>query len=77
MLAFRCASSFRFSDAGAKTVIPAKVIGKFSIRLVPFQKPEVIGQLVTQHLEAQMAKRGSPNKVKCVRIYADLIYWTH
>jgi nonspecific dipeptidase len=52
-----------FSEPGAKTVIPAKVIGKFSIRLVPDQKPDVINALVTQHLEAQMAKRGSPNKM--------------
>merc|ERR1719341_2498159 len=29
-----------FSDAGAKTVIPRKVIGKFSVRIVPDQTPE-------------------------------------
>ena len=30
-----------FDGAGAKTVIPRKVIGKFSIRLVPDQDPKV------------------------------------
>ncbi len=31
-----------FYSPGAKTVIPAKVIGKFSIRTVPNQEPSVI-----------------------------------
>ena len=66
----------RFSEPGAKTVIPAKVIGKFSIRLVPDQKPEVISALVTQHLETQMAKRGSPNKMKCARSYWWMLSFT-
>jgi cytosolic nonspecific dipeptidase len=30
-----------FDGTGAKTVIPRKVIGKFSIRLVPDQDPKV------------------------------------
>ena len=35
-----------FSDGGAKTVIPRKVIGKFSIRLVPDMDPEVVEKQV-------------------------------
>lgn len=35
-----------FSGSGAKTVIPRKVIGKFSIRLVPNMTPEE----VTKHV---------------------------
>ena len=31
-----------FSGSGVKTVIPRKVIGKFSIRLVPDMTPEVV-----------------------------------
>merc|ERR1712059_28903 len=35
-----------FSDAGAKTVIPRKVTGKFSIRIVPNQTPEGVEKTV-------------------------------
>ncbi|CZR60449.1 probable cytosolic nonspecific dipeptidase [Phialocephala subalpina] len=35
-----------FSQPGAKTVIPAKVIGKFSIRTVPNMEPEDVDKLV-------------------------------
>lgn len=33
-----------FSGTGAKTVIPRKVVGKFSIRLVPNMTPEAVNQ---------------------------------
>jgi cytosolic nonspecific dipeptidase len=39
-----------FHGCGAKTVIPAKVVGKFSIRLVPDQDPKRIEKLVIDHL---------------------------
>uniref|UniRef100_A0A7S3LVK0 Cytosolic nonspecific dipeptidase n=1 Tax=Palpitomonas bilix TaxID=652834 RepID=A0A7S3LVK0_9EUKA len=42
-----------FSGEGGKTVIPRKVIGKFSIRLVPDQDPDQITSIVTDHLEAK------------------------
>ena len=45
-----------FSSAGAKTVIPCSVIGKFSIRLVPSQKPKTIENLVKKHLQAEFDK---------------------
>lgn len=35
-----------FSASGAKTVIPRKVIGKFSIRLVPDMDPKVVEEQV-------------------------------
>ncbi|XP_013109891.2 cytosolic non-specific dipeptidase [Stomoxys calcitrans] len=53
-----------FYEPGAKTVIPAKVIGKFSIRLVPNQDPDHITECVTKYLNQKWAERGSPNKMK-------------
>ncbi|TRY74170.1 hypothetical protein DNTS_004230 [Danionella cerebrum] len=53
-----------FSDTGAKTVIPRKVIGKFSIRLVPDMDPKVVEKQVISHLEKQFAEMKSPNKLK-------------
>jgi len=35
-----------FSEPGAKTVIPRKVIGKFSVRIVPNQTPEIVEKVV-------------------------------
>mmetsp|Transcript_28935 Transcript_28935/g.61657 ORF Transcript_28935/g.61657 Transcript_28935/m.61657 type:complete len:519 (-) Transcript_28935:152-1708(-) len=52
------------SGPGAKTVIPAKVTGKFSIRLVPDQDPRTIEELVEKHCEAVFKKLGSPNHIK-------------
>ncbi|KAF3833979.1 hypothetical protein F7725_025183 [Dissostichus mawsoni] len=52
-----------FSEAGAKTVIPRKVIGKFSIRLVPDMDPKVVEKQVIEHLQKKFAKLGSPNKL--------------
>uniref|UniRef100_H2ZQD7 Peptidase M20 dimerisation domain-containing protein n=1 Tax=Ciona savignyi TaxID=51511 RepID=H2ZQD7_CIOSA len=52
-----------FDGAGAKTVIPRKVIGKFSIRLVPNQHPDEIEKHVKAHCEKVFAERGSPNKL--------------
>lgn len=45
-----------FSGPGAKTVIPAKVIGKFSLRLVPDQDPDRIAKCVTAHVEREFQK---------------------
>jgi nonspecific dipeptidase len=45
-----------FAGKGAKTVIPAQVIGKFSLRLVPDQDPKQIEKLVTAHLEKEFEK---------------------
>ncbi|SJL10080.1 probable DUG1-Cys-Gly metallo-di-peptidase [Armillaria ostoyae] len=70
-----------FYGAGAKTVIPAKVAGKFSIRLVPPQTPENIAPLVNAYLEAEFAKLGTKNKMVVEEIHggrpwlADLNHW--
>ncbi|KIL66067.1 hypothetical protein M378DRAFT_104061 [Amanita muscaria Koide BX008] len=51
-----------FYGPGGKTVIPAKVSGKFSIRLVPPQTPEAVEKLVEKYLKDEFAKLGSKNK---------------
>jgi acetylornithine deacetylase/succinyl-diaminopimelate desuccinylase-like protein len=43
-----------FSGRGAKTVIPAQVVGKFSLRLVPDQDPKKIEELVQAHISKAM-----------------------
>ncbi|XP_067888619.1 cytosolic non-specific dipeptidase-like [Heterodontus francisci] len=53
-----------FSGPGSKTVIPAKVTGKFSIRLVPNMDPEKLSNQVTTYLNRVFEERGSPNKLR-------------
>ena len=53
-----------FAEPGAKTVIPGKVIGKFSIRIVPNQTPEKTEKYVVDYLEQKWKEYGSPNKMK-------------
>ncbi|KAB5525567.1 hypothetical protein GE09DRAFT_1065104 [Coniochaeta sp. 2T2.1] len=53
-----------FSAPGAKTVIPAKVIGKFSIRTVPNMEIDKTNELVKKYVEEQFAKLGSKNTFK-------------
>jgi len=53
-----------FYTPGAKTVIPAKVIGKFSIRTVPNMEIDAVTKLVEKHVNAQWAKLGSKNSMK-------------
>ena len=48
-----------FSGKGAKTVIPAKVIGKFSMRLVPDQDSKQIEKVVKEHLDLEFKKVSS------------------
>ncbi|VDO91142.1 unnamed protein product [Heligmosomoides polygyrus] len=50
-----------YSSPGAKTVIPSKVIGKFSIRIVPNMTPEKVDKLVITYLNDLWSKRNSPN----------------
>jgi len=50
-----------FSAPGAKTVIPAKVIGKFSIRTVPNMEIEEVNKLVYQYVKEEFAKLKSKN----------------
>lgn len=53
-----------FDGAGCKTVIPRKVIGKFSIRLVPNMEPATVQRLVVDYINDVHKKRNSPNVVK-------------
>jgi acetylornithine deacetylase/succinyl-diaminopimelate desuccinylase-like protein len=42
-----------FTGEGSKTVIPARAMAKFSMRLVPDQNPEAVHEAVKSYLEAQ------------------------
>ncbi|KAL7415837.1 CNDP dipeptidase [Mrakia frigida] len=50
-----------FYSPGAKTVIPASVTGKFSIRLVPDMLPDEIEKLVAKHVASEFAKLNTKN----------------
>lgn len=50
-----------FSAPGAKTVIPAKVIGKFSIRTVPNMESDRVDELVFRYVRDEFKKLGSKN----------------
>ncbi|ODV93261.1 hypothetical protein PACTADRAFT_46529 [Pachysolen tannophilus NRRL Y-2460] len=63
-----------FSGGGAKTVIPAKVTGKFSIRTVPDMDSAKLDKLVFKYIEEQFAKLKSPNTFK-VELIHDGNYW--
>ncbi|XP_010970079.2 beta-Ala-His dipeptidase isoform X1 [Camelus dromedarius] len=52
-----------FDKPGAKTVIPGRVIGKFSIRLVPHMNTSVVEKQVKQHLDHIFSKRNSSNQM--------------
>ena len=52
-----------FAAAGAKTVIPAKVIGKFSIRTVPNMESGEVNKLVYKFVRDEFAKLGSKNSI--------------
>lgn len=58
-----------FSGVGAKTVIPAKVSGKFSIRLVPPQTPEKIDPLVIKYVEEEFRKLKSKNRLEIENLH--------
>lgn len=53
-----------FSGGGAKTVIPAKVKGKFSIRTVPYMDMDKVDEIVYAHLNASWKTLGSKNTMK-------------
>ncbi|KAJ8290926.1 hypothetical protein GJAV_G00019260 [Gymnothorax javanicus] len=53
-----------FSGLGSKTVIPQRVVGKFSIRQVPNMEPAVVERQVKEHLQDIFAKQKSPNTLK-------------
>lgn len=63
-----------FSGAGAKTVIPSQVIGKFSIRTVPDMDSATLDKLVIDYCNAKFAELKSPNKFTAELIH-DGAYW--
>ncbi|KAL3704203.1 hypothetical protein TMatcc_009894 [Talaromyces marneffei ATCC 18224] len=63
-----------FSAPGAKTVIPAKVIGKFSIRTVPNMESEDVTRLVKDYINSEFAKLGSKNTLD-VSLMHDGKWW--
>ena len=58
-----------WSGPGAKTVIPAKVTGKFSLRIVPDMTPEEVETKVRAHIDAQFAKLKTPNSYKLTMLH--------
>lgn len=52
-----------FHEPGTKTVIPGRVTGKFSIRLVPDMDASVVEKQVRQHLESVFSQRNSSNQL--------------
>lgn len=63
-----------FDTVGSKTVIPAKVIGKFSVRTVPNMHPDKVEELVGKHVEAEFKKLQSPNKME-LRVDKAGMHW--
>ncbi|KAL9085813.1 MAG: hypothetical protein Q9165_007445 [Trypethelium subeluteriae] len=59
-----------FSAPGAKTVIPAKVIGKFSIRTVPNMEIEAVDKAVFAHIDKTFAALNSKNKCNAKLLHA-------
>ncbi len=53
-----------FSGPGSKTVIPGKVTGKISMRLVPDQDPKTIIELVKEQIHTNWSVLNSPNKLE-------------
>lgn len=63
-----------FSSPGAKTVIPAKVIGKFSIRTVPDMDSQTVTELVYKYVKEEFAKLNSKNTLD-VHLQHDGKWW--
>ena len=59
-----------FSAPGAKTVIPAKVSGKFSIRTVPNMESDRVDNCVFAHVKSEFAKLKSKNTISCELLHA-------
>ncbi|KAK2009450.1 peptidase family M20/M25/M40 [Colletotrichum eremochloae] len=68
--------------AGAITSIPAKLVGKFSIRTVPFMKAEEIDQIVRKHIQDRFDTLGSKNDIEIEAhpndwFYEDASHWNY
>lgn len=63
-----------FYGAGAKTVIPAKIVGKFSIRTVPDIESAKLDKIVIDYVHEIFKSLGSKNTCKAELIH-DGMYW--
>ena len=63
-----------FYEPGEKTVIPRKVIGKFSIRIVPSLTGDIVAKLVADHFEKHIKQLNSPNTITVSKPEID-DYW--
>ncbi|GMG20300.1 unnamed protein product [[Candida] boidinii] len=63
-----------FYGGGAKTVIPAKVIGKFSIRTVPDMDSKKLDKYVFDYINGKFAELKSKNTL-VVELIHDGNYW--
>lgn len=63
-----------FYEPGEKTVIPRKVIGKFSIRIVPSLTGSIVAKLVADHFEKEIKKLNTPNRITLSKPEID-DYW--
>lgn len=63
-----------FSGAGAKTVIPSRVVGKFSIRTVPDIESAKLDELVFAHVKKAFEALNSKNHLT-VELIHDGDYW--
>lgn len=59
-----------FSAPGAKTVIPASVTGKFSVRTVPNMELADVDRFVAAHIEREFRRLASNNTFKVDLIHA-------
>lgn len=59
-----------FYGGGAKTVIPAGVKGKFSIRTVPNMDIQKLEELVKKHLSSEFAKLNTRSNFEVVQLSA-------
>uniref|UniRef100_A0A183BVH7 M20_dimer domain-containing protein n=1 Tax=Globodera pallida TaxID=36090 RepID=A0A183BVH7_GLOPA len=64
-----------FSGKGLKTVIPSKVIGKFSVRLVPHMIPDEVDKAVVAHVTEVWKSRASPNKMIILPMGGSSLPW--
>lgn len=69
--------------AGATTSIPAKIVGKFSIRTVPNMTSQNIDRLVRNHVETRFRQLRSKNlmEISCVHqsdwFFEDSDHWNY
>lgn len=59
-----------FDKPGAPTLISKKVMGKFSVRIVPDQSPKKVAKNVTEYLENLHRDRCSPNRLE-IKVFRD------